>query len=102
MHLEDSLVYSAAPYRKSGSRGAGYQIDLLIQTKRSQCVVEITRQGTIRKSVVDEVASKVSKLKRAEGCAVRAALVYDGELAETIPADGYFDAIVSFKRLLGI
>lgn len=42
------------------------------------------------------------KFKCADGCAVRAALVYDGELAETIPADGYFDAIVSFRRLLGI
>lgn len=102
LHLEDSLVYSAAPYRKSGPKGVGYQIDLLLQTKRSQCVVEIKRKGTIRKSVVDEVATKVSKLKRTEGCAVRAALVYDGELAETIPADGYFDAIVSFRRLLGM
>ena len=84
------------------SRGAGYQIDLLLQTRRSQCVVEIKRQGKIKKGVIDEVASKVSKLRRAEGCAVRAALVYDGELAETIPADGYFDAIISFRRLLGI
>lgn len=102
LHLEDALVYSAAPYRKSGSKGVGYQIDLLLQTKRSQCVVEIKRKATIKKTVIDEVASKVSRLKRSEGCSVRAALVYDGELAETIPADGYFDAIISFRRLLGI
>ena len=51
---------------------------------------------------LDEVAAKVGKLKHADGCSVRAALVYDGELAETVPADGYFDAIVSFRRLIGM
>ena len=48
------------------------------------------------------VTAKVGKLKHADGCSVRAALVYDGDLAETVPADGYFDAIVSFRRLIGM
>ena len=56
----------------------------------------------IDKRIIDEVAAKVAKLKRPENTSVRAALVYDGELAETVPADGYFDAIISSRKLLGL
>ena len=41
-------------------------------------------------------------LKRAPDSSVRAALVYDGVLVETVQADGYFDAIIPFRRLLGL
>jgi len=33
---------------------------------------------------------------------VRTALVYDGRLAPSVEADGYFDAIVPFSRILGL
>ena len=102
LHLGESHVYSAAPYRKNGSKGKGLQIDLLIQTRRSQCVVEIKRKNTIGRGIVDEVAEKIRRLKHAPDSSVRAALVYEGELAETVPADGYFDAIIPFRRLLGM
>ena len=101
LHLGESHVYSAAPYRKNGPKGKGLQIDLLIQTRRSQCVVEIKRKNTIGRGIVDEVAEKVRRLKHAPDSSVRAALVYDGDLAETAPADGYFDAIIPFRRLIG-
>jgi len=84
------------------SNGVGYQIDLLLQTKRSQCVVEIKRRTSIKKSIIDEVAAKIAKMKKSPGMSIRAALVYDGNLAETVPSDGYFDAIIPFRRLLGI
>ncbi len=32
----------------------------------------------------------------------RTALVYEGHLAPIVEADGYFDAIIPFRRLLGI
>jgi hypothetical protein len=32
----------------------------------------------------------------------RAALVYDGALSPVVEADGYFDSIVPFRRLLGL
>ena len=102
LHLGESHVYSAAPYRKNGPKGKGLQIDLLIQTRRSQCVVEIKRKNTIGRGIVDEVAEKIRRLKHAPDSSVRAALVYEGELAETVPADGYFDAIIPFRRLLGM
>ncbi len=36
------------------------------------------------------------------GFSVRTALVYDGNLAPSVEADGYFNAIVPFSRLLGL
>lgn len=35
-------------------------------------------------------------------CRIRTALVYDGHLAPIVEADGYFDAIVPFRALLGL
>ena len=50
----------------------------------------------------DEVAEKVSRLPRRSGISVRTALVYEGQLAPIVEADGYFDAIVPFAKLLGL
>ena len=103
LHLGETAVFSAAPYRKvARKKGSGLQIDLLIQTRRSLCIVEIKRKRSISKGVVDEVAQKVVRLKRPKDCSVRAALVYDGKLPPTVSADGYFDAIIPFSALLGL
>jgi hypothetical protein len=45
---------------------------------------------------------KVGRFAAPKGFSVRTALVYDGELAPSVEADGYFDAIVPFSRLLGL
>ena len=37
-----------------------------------------------------------------KGMSVRTALVYDGELAASVEADGYFDAVIPVSRLLGL
>ena len=98
-------IYSAAPFRRAPSRDGkrkGVQIDLLIQTRRSVCVVEIKRRREIGREVIDEVAEKVSHIPRRNGMSVRTALVYDGQLAPIVEADGYFDAIIPFRTLLGI
>ena len=102
LHLENALVYSAAPYRQEGKKGSGLQIDLLIQTKRSAYIVEVKRRSEIGLEVVDEVAQKARRLKVAAGNSIRTALVYAGHLARTVEAEGYFDAIVPFSRILGI
>ena len=41
-------------------------------------------------------------LPRRRGVSVRTALIYDGHLSPIVEADGYFDAIIPFRRLLGI
>lgn len=103
--LGGAQILSAAPWRQNASRDGkrpGVQIDLLVQTRRSICVVEIKRRREIGREVIDEVAAKVERIPRKRGVSVRAALVYDGHLAPIVEADGYFDAIVPFRRLLGL
>ena len=124
LHLDAAQVVSAAPWRRTGSRksvpaeggrkGArgktekaaqdrkGVQVDLLLQTRRSVCVVEVKRQREIGREIIDEVAEKVRRIPVRDGMSVRTALVYEGNLAPVVEADGYFDAIVPFRQLLGL
>ena len=78
------------------------QIDFLIQTKMSFCLVEIKRQREIGREVLNEMKEKVERFAAPRGFSVRTALVYDGNLAPSVEADGYFDAVVPFSRLLGL
>ena len=101
--LGNAQILSAAPYRRAASRDGtrkGVQIDLLIQTRRSMCIVEVKRRREIDREVIDEVAEKVNRLPHRSGISMRTALVYEGNLAPIVEADGYFDAIVPFAKLL--
>jgi len=104
LHMGGALVTSAAPFRKNSVRGqrGGYQIDLLIQTEGSICITEIKRKKEIDKSIIEEVDRKVSKIVRPQGVSIRTALVYDGELSAFVETNGYFDAIIPFRRLLEV
>ena len=77
-------------------------MDLLIQARRSICVVEIKRRRELGREVIDEVAEKVKRIPRPDNMSVRTALVYEGHLAPIVEADGYFDAVIPFRRLLNI
>ena len=99
--LDKSLVLSAAPYTQNATRrNEGCQIDLLIRTERTLMVVEIKRQKEIRHEVMDEVAEKIRKLRYNKTLSVRTALVYDGHLPASIPAERYFDFIIPAEVLL--
>ena len=103
--LGNVQIVSAAPYRRQASRDGsrkGVQIDLLIQARKSICLVEIKRRREIGRNVIDEVAEKVASLPHRRGVTVRTALVYEGHLAPIVEADGYFDAIIPFSKLLRI
>lgn len=65
-------------------------------------VVEVKRMKEISREIIAEVDRKVCAIKRREGVSVRTALVYDGHLAPIAKADGYFDAIVPFSKVLGL
>ena len=97
---------SAGPYRRRGTNGKnrrrGCQVDLLIQTRRALYFVEVKRQGEIGRDVIDQVDDKVRAVMRPRGVSAKTALVYEGHLSPVAAADGYFDAIVPFSRLLGI
>ena len=104
LHIGNSLIESAAPYsrRRNGDGPDGLQIDLLLQTRHSNFVIEIKRKREIGKDVIDEVERKLEKLSTPRGKSSRAALVYDGTLAPAVETDGYFDAIIPFRQLLGL
>ena len=106
LHLSRSLIMSAGPYRRKGTKGKngrkGCQIDLLIQTRKALCFVEVKRQREITRDVIAQVDEQVRAISRKEGVSAKTALVYDGHLSEVAAADGYFDAIVPFKALLGL
>ena len=106
LNLRGALVLSAAPYQRRGTSGArgraGVQIDLLLQTRRTVCVVEVKRKGEIGREIIDETDAKLKALKLPAGVSARAALVYEGHLAPIVEADGYFDSIVPFHRLLSL
>lgn len=100
LHLSGALITSAAPFRKAGRKGDGLQIDLLLQSKRFAYIVEIKRRREIGREVMDEVEQKRRRLAVARGMSTRTALVYDGHLAPSVEAEGYFDAIIPYRQLL--
>ena len=101
--LDHALVLSAAPYvQHPTTRQAGCQIDLLIQTKRTQYVVEIKRREAIGEWVVSEVEEKLAKFKTSRMVTVVPVLVYDGRLSKRVLADGYFGRTISARELLGL
>ena len=99
LHLSGALITSAAPYRKIGRKGEGCQIDLLLQAKRFVYIVEVKRQREIGREVMDEAEEKRKRLRLPEGVTARTALVYDGHLAPSVEAEGYFDSIIEARSL---
>lgn len=54
------------------------------------------------REVIAEMEEKCRRIARPAGVSLKTALVYDGELAPSVEADGYFDAIVPASILFGI
>ena len=104
LHLDNVMLVSAAPYARRGSPTGreGVQIDLLLQTKMSMCVVEIKRKANIGREIIDEVRRKCKLLPKRRGVSLHTAIVHEGEIAPSVEADGYFDAVIPFRRILGL
>lgn len=99
--LDQSLVLSASPYtQRKTLHHEGCQIDLLLQTQRMLMVVEIKRRREIGHGIIGEVAEKVKRLQHRKDLSVRTALVYEGALAKTVPADHYFDFLIPAEKLI--
>lgn len=105
LHLERALIVSAAPFRReSGNAMArkGVQVDLVLQTKLAVCLVEIKRRKQLGREVISEMEEKCKRITRPDGVSLKTALVYDGELVPSVEADGYFDAVIDARTLLGL
>ena len=106
LRLEGQLITSAASYRRKTTHGKngrkGVQIDFLIQTRKALCIVEIKRRESIDRDIIREVDERVRAIRRRDGVSVRTVLVYEGKLSPVVAADGYFDTLVPFRKLLGL
>lgn len=99
----NALVTSVAPFARAATKSRpGVQIDLLVQTRKSVCVVEIKRRDRIDESVEEEVQRKVELLSLPRGVSVRTALVYEGSLSPAIVENGYFDFLVPVSSVIGL
>ena len=45
---------------------------------------------------------RIASLPLRSGMSARPVLVYDGNLSRTVEGDGYFDAIIPARKLLGL
>ena len=98
--MDNTVLVSAAPYvRRGRAKGEGFQVDLLLQTKKSVCVVEAKRCGKIGTEVEDAVREKIRRLKLPRDISVRTALVYEGDLDPMIEENNYFDYLIPAERL---
>ena len=64
--------------------------------------MEVKRKKSIGVEIEDEVESKIKCLPLRKGVSARPVLVYDGELDGAVEGNGYFDAIVPARKLLGL
>lgn len=100
--LGRTVATSAAPFWRKATKGRpGVQVDLLVQTKKSFCVVEIKRRERMGAEIEDEVRRKVAALGLPREASVRTALVYAGRLAPSVEENGWFDYVVPAESLLG-
>jgi len=103
LHLEWSRVKSAAPFEFRGDRSGshtGLQVDLLVQAAGVAVLVEIKRRARIDVSVEREMAGKLAAFPRKRNVSLRTALVYEGELDESVVRSGVFDFIIPIETLL--
>ena len=98
--MDGSLLVSAAPYTVRGTkRGEGAQIDLLLQTAKSVCIVEIRRQELVPESFEDEMRRKIAALHLPKTVSCRTALVFDGDIAPGLAENRFIDFLVPAERL---
>lgn len=104
LHLGNSLIESAAPYRRKSSAAnePGVQVDFLLQTRHNNYIIEIRCQREIGRDVIDEVRARLAKIRKSRGRSNRPVLVYEGHLAPIVETEGYFGSLVSFRALLGV
>jgi len=94
-------IVSASPFiQHKTNKQEACQIDMLICTKYTIYICEIKFRKKIEKGVIDEVISKMEKIKCSNYISLRPVLIYQGELADSVVRSGFFTKIISFETLL--
>ncbi|MBS0655613.1 MAG: ATPase [Verrucomicrobia bacterium] len=101
LKIPPTSIISASPYfQKATARTKACQIDLLIHTKYTLYVCEIKFRRKISREVIDEVISKVQKLKVPDTMTVRPVLIYEGDLSDQVLRENFFSHTIKFDDLL--
>jgi uncharacterized protein len=101
VRLEDIVCEN--PYFQRKTRlTAGCQIDYLLQTKFGTlyvCEIKFSKKA-IGVDVIQEVQTKIDRLKRPKGFSCRPVLIHVNGVTEDLVHRDYFAAIVDFSQLL--
>lgn len=101
LKIPPTSIISASPYfQKTTTRTKACQIDLLIHTKYTLYVCEIKFKRKISKEVIEEVISKIQKLKIKKTLTVRPVLIYEGDLSDHVLRENFFSQTIKFDDLL--
>ena len=74
----------------------------MVQTPKTAYVVEVKRRGEIGPEIEEEVRERMKRLPLRTGMSKRPVLVYDGQLDPVVEGSGFFAALVSGRKLLGL
>ncbi len=103
LNIRPEDVISEGPYfQRKTERQPGCQIDYLIQTKFDclyVCEIKFSKHE-IKKSIIEEVAEKILRLKRPRYFSCRAVLIHVNGIQEELEDSEYFVKIISFDQLL--
>jgi len=101
--IDFNSIVSASPYFQNATKSnkGACQIDLLIQAKYGTLYLcEVKFRKNIDMRVIKEVNMKIEKLKRPKNTSIRPVLIYEGNIADTVLYDDFFDKIIYFGDLL--
>jgi len=94
------ILNAGAWIQRATRRRRGCQIDLMITTRHAVYVIEVKLRRAIDISVLDEVRTKVDRLRLPAGLSVRTGLVYAGDLHRGVTESDYFDHLIPVAELL--
>ncbi len=97
---EQDIVFASPYFQKKTAKQEACQIDFLIQTQLGLfyiCEIKLSTQ-TLGISVIEEVKSKIKKLKIPRNSAAIPVLIYFGECSEDLLDFGYFPRVLNMGK----
>jgi len=96
----ESIINTGPFFQKRTKHQKGCQVDLLIETKYSVYICEIKYRTKIGMEVVNEMETKIERLKIPRLKSFRPVLIYLGELTANVKQSDAFTHLISLERLL--
>lgn len=101
--ISPSQIEQEGPFFQTATRQRrGCQIDYLIQMRSGPlyvCEIKFSR-GPIKRKVEDEVAQKISRLRRPKHCSAIPVLIHAGEVCDTVAHGEFFAHVVDFTEAI--